>query len=192
MKNRIITISRECGSGGSMIGRRVAEKLGIPCYDAEAIQRIAQQSVLLATCAKETNRHLAGIFLACDLDNYIMSPANEHLLWTIRYNVITKLAEQGSCVIIGRCADFILKDKADCLNIFIHADPAYRVSRLICQYKTGQASAEHHMTQTDKRRAACYRFYTDMEWGDSKNYHLCIDSGSLGIDKCVELITLLY
>lgn len=192
MKNRIITISREFGSGGRTIGRKVAEKLGIPCYDAELIQKIAQESGFDADDIREAGEYTPGGFLSSALSNRSFGPTNEDYLWKIQYNVISDLAEKGSCVIVGRCADYILKDKADCLAVFIHADMAFRANRIVSVYGQREESPEERLKDKDKRRAAYHRFYTNMKWGQAKNYHLCLDSGVLGIDKCVETIAGMY
>ena len=192
MKNRIITISREFGSGGRTIGRKVAEKLGIPCYDAELIQKIAQGSGFDADYIREAGEYTPGGFLSSALSNRSFGPTNEDYLWKIQYNVISDLAEKGSCVIVGRCADYILKDKADCLTVFIHADMAFRANRIVSVYGQREESPEERLKDKDKRRAAYHRFYTNMKWGQAKNYHLCLDSGVLGIDKCVETIAGMY
>ena len=192
MKNRIITISREFGSGGRTIGRKVAEKLGIPCYDAELIQKIAQESGFTENYIKEAGEYAPGGFLASALSNRAFGPTNEDYLWNIQYQVITELAEKGSCVIVGRCADYILKDKADCLTMFIHADMAFRANRIVSVYGEREESPEQRLKDKDKRRAAYHRFYTNMKWGRAQNYHLCLDSGVLGIDKCVETICNMY
>lgn len=192
MKNRIITISREFGSGGRTIGRKVAEKLGIPCYDAELIQKIAQESGFDADYIREAGEYTPGGFLSSALSNRSFGPTNEDYLWKIQYNVISDLAEKGSCVIVGRCADYILKDKADCLTVFIHADMALRANRIVSVYGQREESPEERLKDKDKRRAAYHRFYTNMKWGQAKNYHLCLDSGVLGIDKCVETIAGMY
>lgn len=192
MKNRIITISREFGSGGRTIGRKVAEKLGIPCYDAELIQKIAQESGFAENYIKEAGEYAPGGFLASALSNRAFGPTNEDYLWNIQYQVITDLAEKESCVIVGRCADYILKDKADCLTVFIHADMYFRANRIVRVYGEREESPEQRLKDKDKRRAAYHRFYTNMKWGQAQNYHLCLDSGVLGIDKCVETICNMY
>ena len=192
MKNRVITISREFGSGGRTIGRKVAEKLGIPCYDAELIQKIAQESGFTENYIKEAGEYAPGGFLASALSNRAFGPTTEDYLWNIQYQVITDLAEKESCVIVGRCADYILKDKADCLTVFIHADMDFRANRIVSVYGEREESPEQRLKDKDKRRAAYHRFYTNMKWGQAQNYHLCLDSGVLGIDKCVETICSMY
>lgn len=192
MGNKIITISREFGSGGRTIGRKTAEKLGIACYDAELIQKISEQSGFADEYIKEEGEYAAGGWLSPYLSNRAMGPTNQDKLWLIQKKVILELAEKGPCVIIGRCADFILKGKADCLTVFVHADMAYRAERIVKEYGEREESPERRLREKDKRRAAYHRFYTDMKWGHAQNYDLCLDSGVIGIDKCVEILASLY
>ena len=98
----------------------------------------------------------------------------------------------GPCVIVGRCADYLLQNKADCLKVFIHADMAFRAKRIVEVYGEREQSPEQRLRDKDKRRAAYHRFYTDMKWGDARNYHIALDSGALGIDKCADMIASLY
>ena len=106
--------------------------------------------------------------------------------------IITELAETGPCVFVGRCADYILRDKADCLKVFIHADMKFRAERIVKVYGEREQSPEERLRDKDKRRAAYHRFYTNMKWGRAQNYHLTLDSGVIGIDKCVDIIAELY
>ena len=103
-----------------------------------------------------------------------------------------ELAEKGPCVIVGRCADYLLQNKADCLKVFIHADMAFRAKRIVKVYGEREQSPEQRLRDKDKRRAAYHRFYTDMKWGDARNYHIALDSGVLGIEKCADMIASLY
>lgn len=192
MSNRIITISREFGSGGRTIGKKTAEKLGIACYDAELIQKIAQESGFSPDYVREAGEYSASGWLEPFFANRSMGPTNQDKLWTIQRNIIVELAEKESCVIVGRCADFILRDKADCLNVFIHADMDFRTRHILTEYGDREEKPEQRLKDKDKRRAAYYRFYTDMKWGQAQNYHLCLNSGVIGIDKCVDILTSLY
>lgn len=192
MKNRIITISREFGSGGRTIGKRTAEKLGIPCYDSELIHKIALESGFDENYIKDAGEYAPGGFLASALSNRAFGPTNEDYLWQIQYRIITELAQKGPCVIVGRCADYILQDKADCLKVFIHADMEFRANRIVKEYGEREASPEQRLKDKDKRRAAYHRFYTNMKWGHAQNYHITLDSGVLGIDRCVEILTSFY
>ena len=192
MKNRVITISREFGSGGRTIGKKVAEKLGIPCYDAEIIQEMAKETGFAPDYVKVAGEYAPGSFLSSAFSNRMFGPTNEDILWEHQYKVITDLAAKGSCVIVGRCADYILQDTADCLKVFIHADMAFRAKRIVEVYGEREQSPEERLRDKDKRRAAYHRFYTDMKWGYAQNYHLTLDSGVIGIDRCADIIAQLY
>lgn len=192
MKNRIITISREFGSGGRTIGKKVAENLGIPCYDRELIHKIAQESGFAEEYIQDAGEYSPGGFLASALSNRSFGPTNEDYLWEIQWKIITELAEKESCVIVGRCADYILRDKADCLTAFIHASMDYRADRIVRVYGEREVSPQERLRDKDKRRAAYHRFYTDMKWGDAKNYQIILDSGKLGIEQCVKILQMLY
>lgn len=192
MLNRVITISRESGSGGRTIGRIVAEKLGISCYDAELIQKIAEESGYTADYIKEEGEYAPSGFLSTVFSNRTMGLTNQDKIWNIQSRVIEELAEKESCVIIGRCADYILRDRADCLKVFIHASMEKRAERIVKEYGEREKSSEQRLREKDKRRAAYHRFYTDMKWGHAQNYHLCLDSGEIGIKKCVDIITQMY
>ena len=192
MKNRIITISREFGSGGRTIGKRAAEALRIPCYDRELIQKLAVKSGFSEVYIEDTGESAPGGFLASAFSHRYGETNNADYLWKVQYQVITELAEQGPCVIVGRCADYILQDKADCLRVFIHADMKFRAERIVKEYGEREISPEQRLREKDKRRAAYHRFYTDMKWGHAQNYDLTLNSGTLGIDRCVEIIRSLY
>lgn len=160
MKNRIITISREFGSGGRTIGKLVAEKLDIPCYDSQLIHQIALESGFDENYIKDAGEYAPGGFLSSALSSRSFGPTNEDLLWEVQQKIITELAEKGSCVIVGRCADYILRDKADCLKVFIHADMEFRAKRIVDVYGEREDSPEQRLKDKDKRRAAYHRFYT--------------------------------
>ena len=192
MENRIITISREYGSGGRAIGRKLAEKLGIHCYDAELIQRIVEKSGYPADYVKENGEFTEGGWFAPFIVNRAMGPTHQDKLWKFQCQVIEELADQESCVIVGRCADYVLRARSDCLTVFIHADEKKRAARIVEEYGEPEESAEKRLRDKDKRRAAYYNFYTDMKWGQAQNYHVCLDSGELGIDKCVDIMAQLY
>jgi cytidylate kinase len=192
MKNRIITISREFGSGGRTIGKKVAEKLGIPCYDSELIHQIAVESGFDEKYIQEAGEQSPSRFLSSAFSHRSFGPTNEDYLWEVQFKIISDLAEKGPCVIVGRCADYILREKADCLRIFIHADMDFRARRIVEVYGEKEASPYQRLKDKDKRRAAYHRFYTEMKWGHAQNYDLTLNSGTLGIDTCVDLISQLY
>lgn len=192
MKNRVITISREFGSGGRTIGKRVAEELGIPCYDNELLTKIAQDSGFNENYIQEAGEYAPGGFLSNAFSHRGSIQNNADYLWQIQYKIISELAEKDPCVIVGRCADYILRGKADCLKVFIHADMAFRAERIVKVYGEREQSPEQRIRDKDKRRAAYHRFYTDMKWGHAQNYDLTLNSGTIGIDRCVEIIKKLY
>lgn len=193
MKNRIITISREFGSGGRTIGKQTAEKLGIPCYDRELIQKIAQESGFAESYVKEMEEtSQAGLMASFFSSTRAFGPTNEDCIWDAQRRVILDLAAKGPCVIVGRCADYILRDQADCLTAFIHASTEFRAERIVSVYGEREAAPEVRIRDKDRRRAAYHRFYTDMKWGYARNYQVSLDSGSLGIERCVEILKMLY
>ncbi len=194
MSNRIITISREFGSGGRTIGREVARELQIPCYDQELIGKIAEESGFARSYIAETGEDASHTsWLASALSNRDFNGhSNQDDLWAAQRKVILKLAQRESCVIVGRCADYILRDEADCLRVFIHADMEKRAERIVQQYGERPESPRKRLIEKDKRRKAYYQFYTNVKWGMAQNYHISLDSGVLGLEKCVEIIADLY
>ena len=192
--NRVITISRQFGSGGRTIGRQVAEKLGIPCYDQELIEQLAEKSGFTKEYIKEHSEYTErGGWLANALSGRTAGGmTNQDHIWIAQRELILELAAKGPCVMVGRCADYILQGQADCLNVFIHASMENRAERIVKMYGERDDAPEKRLRDKDKRRKAYYQFYTDTEWGRAENYHVSLDSGALGIDKCVELIVSLY
>ena len=196
MGNRIITIGREFGSGGRTIGQEVAKKLGIPCYDHDLIDKLAEESGLSKEYIKNESEyasHSSWTAVAFSSVRTLGVPSNQDYLWAIQRKIILDLAEKESCVIVGRCADAILEDTdADLLKVFIHADFEHRARRIVEKYGETDVPTEKRLRDKDKRRALYYQFYTDREWGSVDHYHVILDSGVLGIDKCVDIITQLY
>lgn len=194
MRNRIVTISREFGSGGRTIGKLTAERLGIACYDQELIEKIAEKSGFTKEFIAEKGEHAQhrGWFANAFTDRGINGISSQDYLWGIQRDIILELAAKEPCVIVGRCADYILRDTADCLKVFIHADMEVRAERIVKQYGESQDSPEKRLKDKDKRRSAYYHFYTDMDWGAVQNYHITLNSGVLGIEKCAEILTGLY
>ena len=192
-KNRIVTISREFGSGGRTIGRKLAEELGVPCYDSELIGEIARESGFAEAYVRRAEESSpSGWAGSLFSTNRAFGPTNEDYLWEVQRRVILELAEKGPCVIVGRCADYILRDRADCLTAFIHADLKFRADRIVRVYGEREVSPEERVRDKDRRRAAYHRFYTDMKWGYAKNYQISLDSGTLGLDACVAILKRLY
>ena len=190
MAKRIITISREFGSGGRFIGEKVAKKLGIAYYDKNIINEIAEKSGLSPEYIQE-NAELSpkkGLFAYAFAGRDVTGKSVEDLVYEAQRKVILELAEKESCVIIGRNADYILKDRDDVLNVFIHGDMPEIIKRITGLYNVTEKEAVKMMADTDKRRRTNYNFYTDQNWGKTSNYTLCLNSSQLGYDRCEMII----
>ena len=186
MAKRIITISREFGSGGRFIGEEVAKKLGIAYYDKNIINEIAEKSGLSPEYIQE-NAELSpkkGLFAYAFAGRDITGKSVEDMVYEAQRNVILELADKEPCVIIGRNADYILKDRDDVLNVFIHGDAPEKTQRIRQIYHVSEKDAAKMMADTDKRRMANYNFYTNQKWGKASNYTLCLNSSQLGYDRC--------
>lgn len=184
--NYIITISREYGSGGRYIGKLVAEKLGIKLYDKEFIQKVSAETGLSEEYIenKEQKRDvLAGLN-----NGYYFGLDNSDELFLKESELIKDIAEKESCVIVGRCADFILNEKKDVLKIFIYSDMDNKIKRATEFYGLSKAKAEKEIKHIDKLRANHYKYYTEREWKDFSNYDICINSDKLGVESVAELI----
>ena len=190
MAKRIITISREFGSGGRFIGEEVAKKLGIAYYDKNIIGQIAEKSGLSPEYIQE-NAELSpkkGLFAYAFSGRDITGKSVEDMVYEAQRNIILELAEKEPCVIIGRNADYILKDREDVLNVFIHGDMLEKIKRITGLYNVKEKEAVKMMADTDKRRRTNYNFYTDQNWGKASNYTLCLNSSQLGYDRCEMII----
>lgn len=186
----IITISREFGSGGRTIGKEVAKKLGIPCYDKDLIEKIAEESGYAKGFVEDESEYapnssgFAYMFLGRGIDGL----SNADKIWIAQKKVIEEIADKGPCVIVGRCADYVLKERKDCLNVFVYADKKFRAERIVKQYGESRVEPEKRLNDKDKKRKLNYKYFTEQEWGKRQNYHLCIDSGFMGIERAVALI----
>ena len=190
MAKRIITISREFGSGGRFIGEEVAKKLGIAYYDKNIIGQIAEKSGLSPEYIQE-NAELSpkkGLFAYAFSGRDITGKSVEDMVYEAQRNIILELAEKEPGVIIGRNADYILKDRDDVLNVFIHGDMPEKIKRITGLYNVKEKEAVKMMADTDKRRRTNYNFYTDQNWGKASNYTLCLNSSQLGYDRCEMII----
>ena len=190
MAKRIITISREFGSGGRFIGEEVAKKLGIAYYDKNVINEIAEKSGLSPEYIQE-NAELSpkkGMFAYALAGRDITGRSVEDIVHEAHRKVILELAEKAPCVIIGRNADYILKDRDDVLNVFIHGNMPEKTQRIIRLYNVDEKKAVKMMADTDKRRMTNYNFYTEHKWGKASNYTLCLNSSQLGYDRCEKII----
>ena len=195
MTKQIITISRAFGSGGHTIGQEVAKRLGVPFYDKELVDEVAKQSGFHADFIKEAGEYApvssSFLFSIAVSPNplstmHTMSMADQ--LFVYQTNVIRNLAEKGPCVIVGRCADYILREREDALHVFIHADMAYRAERIVRLYGETKQTPDKRLAEKDNKRKVYYKHYTNRNWGDAQNYHLCLNSGLIGIDKCTDII----
>lgn len=198
MEKKIITISREFGSGGRTIGREVANRLGIPFYEKELVDQIALESGFAPKFVEENGEHAPGTsrlsyaFSHQGVPGIMNGLSTADFLWSIQCNVILQLAEKGPCVIVGRNADYILKDRKDVLDVYIHADKEFRAERIVRLYGESEKSPMTRLAEKDKRRHINYQHYTGRVWGTAQNYDLCLNSGRLGIDNCVDIIVQMY
>ena len=194
MEKKIITISREFGSGGRTIGRKVAEQLGIPFYDKELVDQIALESGFAPNYVEEHGEHSPGrsffayAFAPQGVPGVMNGLSTADFLWSVQCNVILQLADQGPCVIVGRNADYILKDREDALHVYVFADQPYRAERIVRLYGESEKSPEARLNEKDKRRRVNYQHYTGRTWGQAQNYDLCLDTGVLGIEQCTDII----
>lgn len=198
MENKmIITIGRQYGSGGFEIGQKLAEELGVNLYDKEMLKRAAKESGLCEELFEAHDEKATNSFLySLVMDTYTMGysaagyaemPIN-HRVFLAQFDTIKKIADEGPCVMVGRCADYALEDYKNVVNVFIYADMEQRIRRIAQEYDLTNAKAKDIITKTDKKRASYYNYYTNKEWGDAKGYDLCINSGKLGIYGTVKVI----
>ena len=180
MNNYVITIGREHGSGGHMVARKLSELLGIPCYDKEMITLAAKDSGLSEEIIKLHEQKKTSSFLYSLQMSAHTLPISD-MVYIAQSNVIKNLAKTESCIIVGRCADYILKDFENCFNIFVYAPFSHRMERVKNHYGCAEKNLERYITRKDRERADYYQFNTHMKWGDYKNYDLMINSEA-GID----------
>ena len=194
MEKKIITISREFGSGGRTVGRIIAERLGIPFYDKELVDQIALESGFAPKFVEEHGEHsptrsfFSYAFAPQGVPGIMNGLSTADFLWNIQCSVILQLAEKGPCVIVGRNADYILKDRPDCLHAYIHADMDFRADRIVRLYGESEKSPQARLQEKDKRRRVNYQHYTGRAWGQAQNYDICLDSGRVGVEQCADII----
>ena len=189
MANKIITITRQYGSGGREIGQKLAEALGIEFYDNKLLDVAAKDSGIHKSHFEENDEKRSNSFLYLLSTTYGQGgvPFDDALFFA-QLEAIRKIASEHSCVIIGRCADYALRDFAGVANIFISAPMEVRVKRAVEVYGIAENHAENYVKRIDKQRTSYYNYYTDKRWGQPQNYHICVDSSALGIDGTVELL----
>ena len=195
--NLVVTIGRQCGSGGKRIGEAVAERLGIKCYDKELLTLAAKNSGLCEELFETHDEKPTSSFLySLVMDTYSMGYSNSayldmplnHKVFLAQFDSIKKLADEESCVIVGRCADYALAEYPNVASVFITGNDEDRIEYLTQLYKVEPTKAKDIMVKTDKKRASYYNYYSSKKWGDSRSYDLCINSSSVGIDGAVEMI----
>ena len=191
---KIITVSRQFGSGGRSIAKMIAEALNYDYYDSELTNKVAEETGFDPTYIADAGEYAPGkSILSYALGSAVPHSTGHHInasdyLWATQSRIISELAEKGNCVIVGRCADYILRDRDDCLNIFIHADDAYRAKRIVDLYGVRDKSPQKRLEEKDARRKANYKYFTGREWGKTENYHIALDSSELGSELCVKLV----
>ena len=185
-RNIVITIAREYGSGGRYIGKLVAEKLGIKLYDKEFVKKVAEETGLSEEFIKNNEQKRDAL---ADLNNgYYFGLNNADELFLKESEIIKNTAEKESCVIVGRCADFILNDRKNVTKVFIYSNMENKVKRATEFYGLDKAKAEKEITRINKLRANHYKHYTEKEWNNPNNYDICINSDTLGVEKSADLI----
>ncbi len=198
MGNHIYTIGREFGSMGQIVGEKLAEHLGIKCYDKELLQKAAKESGFCEEIFENHDEKPTTSFLySLVMDTYsagsyatapfLDMPLN-HKVFLAQFDTIKKLAEQESCVIVGRCADYALANYPDCINIFIRADLDDRIKIISKRMDMTENKAKDLILKTDKQRASYYNYYTSKKWGDARSYDLCLNTSKLTVDDCVDMI----
>ena len=197
MKKKIVTISRQYGSGRRYIGENLAKAMGVPCYDEKLIDMVAKESGFAQSFVAEKGERMTGSLLfniasSLSFANNVFSTNNgvtlQDEIYFTQNRIIKELADKGPCVIVGRCADYILREREDCLNVFIFADNESKIERAEKYFNITREEAPAVLKKKDKARANHYKYYTDQEWGMASNYDLCLNSGLIGIEGCVKAI----
>lgn len=195
--NTIITIGRQFGSAGREIGEKVAQKLNIPFYDKELLSRAAKESgfceeMLVTHDERPTNSFLYNLVMdtysfGYNSSSFVDMPIS-HKVFLAQFDTIKKIAAEGPCVIVGRCADYALSDYDNCVHVFIHGDEKAKVKRIMEKYNLKEKAAKDMINKKDKQRQSYYNYYSSKKWGRSDTYDLSINSGKLGIEGTVNLI----
>ena len=191
--NRIITIGRQIGSGGSEIGMEVAKRLGIRCYDKQLIELACNygeldQDVLAAAEEKRPNPFLYSVPRQMQNDKTGRGIAINDMVFNVQSEVIRQLAEKESCVIVGRCVNYVFKDRPNTLRVFVHAPWEFRVEKSREKISGSDEEIEKFLRRDDKRKQDYYRKFAGGDWSDATNYDLCLNAGKLGFEKCVDAI----
>ena len=198
MSNFVITIGREFESLGKNVGLKLSEKLGIKCYDKELLSRAAKESGLCEEIFhSQDEKPISSLLYSLVMDTYSATgysaapfldmPLN-HKIFLAQFDTIKKLAQEESCIIVGRCADYALNDFPHTINTFIHADLEFRIKNAMDEFHINESKAKDMITKKDKQRSSYYNYYSNKKWGSSKSYDLTLNSAKLGVDGCVDMI----
>ena len=196
-KNVVITIGRQFGSGGRYVGRLLAEKLGVPFYDKELLSEAAKNSGICEEIFEEHDEKptrsllfslVTGMQTHMAAGNFYMDMPLNHKIFLAQFDAIRRIASEGSCVIVGRCADYVLRENPDAVSIFVKGDMESKIARAVKYYGIEEDKAEERIRKADKQRASYYNYYATATWGDVDNYDLVVDTGVLGVEGAVELI----
>ena len=193
--NTVITIGRQYGSGGRRVGRMVAEKLCIPYYDKEILTLAAKESGICQELFEDNDEKPSRSFLFSLVTGaqmrggnmYMDMPIN-HRIFLAQFDTIRRIASQGPCVIVGRCADYVLRERPNVVNVFIHAPIEAREERVVKYYGIDADKAHDTLIKADKQRASYYNYFASGQWGHVDNYNLCLDTGAIGLDGAVDQI----
>ena len=194
--NTIITIGRQFGSAGREIGMRIAEDFGIKLYDKEMLARAAKESGICEELFETHDEKPTNSFLySLVMDTYSMGCGNtypdmrlNHKVFRAQFDAIKKIADEGPCILVGRCADYALESYKNVVTVFIHADLNARIRRIARIYDLTDAKAKDLIVKTDKKRASYYNYYTNKKWSDAESYELCVNSGELGVEGTAKMI----
>lgn len=193
----VITIGRQYGSGGRYVGKLLAQKLDIPYYDKEILSLAAKESGI---CEEMFENHdekptksflyslVTGMQMRGDPGSLYMDMPLNHKIFLAQFDTIKRIASQGPCVIVGRCADYVLREHPNKVNVFIHSDMASRLKRLVEHYGVAEEKAAETLQRADRQRASYYNYYASGKWGHVENYNLCVDTGSVGVEGAVDVI----
>ena len=195
MTNKIITISREYGSGGRTVGELVAKKLGVPFYDKEMVNAMAEACGFshdfieeIGEYASVTNSFLFSIAISSRMEGTVNMMSAADQLYACQANYIRELAEKGPCVIVGRCADYILREREDAFHAFIYADMDFRAKHMAEHYGKQPNAVPKWLKEKDNRRKVYYKHYTGRNWGDPHNYDICLSTSQVGIEQAADII----
>ena len=194
VEKTIVTISRQFGSGGRSVGKELAQRMDVPYYDRELVERVALETGFDPRYIEEQGESAPGksmlsyVFSSPGVPGVMKGLSSADFLWCMQHKVITELAQKGPCVIVGRCSDYILREFEQAFHVFIWAPVDFRADRIVRLYGESEESPEQRLETKDKKRSVNYKHYAGREWGNAQNYDLCLNSASVGIEKGVDEI----